>query len=168
MAYTDHFRLADDLISHLDSVIGTVSDPFISSRYVGFVAIAATTVYELAIKEIFFEFGEKKHKVLGIFTRSYFRRINGRIKTKHIQHEYIPRFGEKYVKKFMKKKDIVENKYLREQGLSVLASYNNIIEWRNEFAHAGRIPSTVTYREVVKSYEVGKEVVNCLAETMQR
>ena len=69
MAYTDHFQLADDVISHLNTVIGGISDPFIASRYVGFVAVASVTVYELAIKEIFIDFGERKHKVLGEFTR---------------------------------------------------------------------------------------------------
>ena len=53
MPYTDHFRLADDLIAHLDTVMGGISDPFISSRYVGFVSIVAVTVYELAIKCVF-------------------------------------------------------------------------------------------------------------------
>ncbi len=48
MAYHDHFKLADDMISHLDSVIGGITDSFVTSRYVGFVAVAAVTVYELA------------------------------------------------------------------------------------------------------------------------
>lgn len=168
MAYTDHFRLADDLVAHLNEVVGRVDDPFISSRYVGFVSIVAVTVYELAIKEIFFEFGEKQHKVLGNFTRSYFDRINGRIKTKHLRNEYIPRFGLKYVRRFRKNEKLVEKKYLREKGVSVWACYNNVIQWRNEFSHEGRIPATVTYHEVVRSYEVGKEVIRCLAETMTR
>jgi hypothetical protein len=167
MSYVDHFKLADDLITHLNGVIGGLVDPFISSRYIGFVAIAATTVYELAIKEIFIAFGEQKHKVFGQFAGSYFERINGRIKTSHLKDDYLPRFGEKYVKRYKAKEQKIEQLFLRSNGVSVLASYNNLIEWRNQFAHEGRIPSTVTYAEVTQAYEVGKEIIRALAETMR-
>lgn len=84
MAYVDHFRLADDLLAHLRTVVSGIQDPFLASRYTGFFAIAGVTVYELAIKEIFCEFGARKHKVLGHFTRTYFERVNGRIRYKSL------------------------------------------------------------------------------------
>ena len=168
MAYTDHYKLTDDVIAHLNTVIGGITDPFIATRYVGFVAIASVTVYELAIKEIFIDFGEKKHKALGAFTRSFFNRINGRIKVTNIRDDYIKRFGEKYVKRFRRKLNEAENQNLRNHGISILSSYANIITWRHEFVHEGKIPSTATYFEITNSYEAGKEVIRCLAETMQR
>ena len=167
MAYYDHFTLADDVINHLDSLISN-ADSFIASKYVGFVSISAVTVYELAIKEIFIEFGKKKHKVLGNFTSSFFIRINGRIKTRTIQNEYIKRFGDKYVKRFKTKKEKAEKKSLREDRISILSSYSNIIEWRNQFAHEGKVPIYVTYAEVKQSYSAGKKLIDCLAETMVR
>jgi len=168
MVYTDHYQLADDVITHLNTVIGGIADPFIASRYVGFVSVASITVYELAIKEIFIDFGLRKHKVLGEFTRRNFDRINGRIKTSTIRDEYIICFGEKYVKRFKSKLDKAEKDSLRRLGISILSCYGNLITWRNQFAHEGQIPSTVTYNEVIKSYQVGKEVIRCLAETMKR
>lgn len=167
MTYLTHFQLADDVITHLDSVVGSIADPFIQSRYIGFVAIASATVYELAIKDIFCGFSEKKHKVLGSFVNSYFERINGRIKTRIIKQDYIPRFGDKYLKKFKRNIDKKEKEYLRNQGVSILSSYNNVIEWRNQFAHEGQIPSTVTYAEITKAYKTGKAVIECLAESMR-
>ena len=70
MAYTDHYILADGVITHLNGVVAGLTDQFLVSRYIGFVSVSAVTVYELAIKEIFTSFGEKKHKVLGQFTRN--------------------------------------------------------------------------------------------------
>jgi len=102
MTYTDRFKLADDLISHLTPVVAGIVDPFIASRYTGFVAITAVTVCELAVKDILCNFGESKHAVLGNFTRSYFERINGRIKYKVLHSEYVSRFGDKYVRRFRK------------------------------------------------------------------
>ncbi len=168
MAYIDHFKLADDLISHLNTVINGITDPFLTSRYVGFVSIVAVTVYELAIKEIFVNFGNKKHKVLGNFTKTYFDRINGRIKTRIIKEDYLNRFGDKYVSRFKKILKLKEYYILKSRKISIQSSYNNIIEWRNQFAHEGILPSTATYSEAIKSYEAGKEILICLAETLKR
>ncbi len=168
MAYTDHFKLADDIIAHLNTVMGEVTDPLITSRYAGFAAVVSVTVYELAIKEIFVGFGERKHKVLGEFTRSYFNRINGRIAMDTIKRDYIAKFGDKYVQRFKRKIDEVESNSLREHSISVKTSYGNVITWRNQFAHEGILPSTATYDEVTRSYQTGKDVIKCLAETMQR
>ncbi len=168
MTYLNHFRLADNYIAHLDTVIGSITDPFIKSRYTGFLAVSAVTVYELAIKTVFVEFAEKKHKVLGNFTNAYFERINGRIKTHDLKNRYVAKFGDKYLKRFKSKLEKKERDILRSEGSSIKASYGNIITWRNEFAHEGKIPSTPTYEEVRKSYMPGKYVIECLADSMSR
>lgn len=168
MSYSNHFKLADDMITHLNSSISQINDPFILTRYVGFVSVAAVTVYELAVKEIFIDFAEKKNKVFGTFTSSHFDRINGRIKNRDIKNEYVKKFGEKYLNRYKKMLDKEENMHLRTTGTSIKSSYANIITWRNQFAHEGKITSTVTYQEVVNSYETGKKLINCLAETMKR
>lgn len=167
MAYYDHFKITDDLILHINSFIKTVSDPFIVSRYIGFVSVASVTVYELAIKEIFIEFGYKKHRVLGNFSQAFFERINGRIKIKSIKEDYIKKYGDKYVIKFSHKAKKAEEYALRNMGVSPISSYSNIIEWRNQFAHEGTSPSTVTFQEIVDSYNYGKEIIKCLYETMR-
>jgi hypothetical protein len=168
MAYTEHFKLADDLIAHLTPAVAQIRDPFIASRYVGFVAVAAVTVYELAIKEILCTFGEKKHAVLGNFARSYFDRINGRIKYKILHEEYVASFGDKYVRRFRKKVQEREEHTLRSTRKSILTSYDNIITWRHQFAHEGRVPTSATYQEAVDAYRAGKEMIECLANSMQR
>lgn len=168
MAYSDHFQLTDDYIQHLDTVISTIPDPFIRSRYTGFLAVSAVTVYELAIKTIFIEFAEKKHKVLGNFTIAYFDKISGRIKSRDLKERYIAKFGDKYVKRFKKRIEKKEREVLLNEGASMNASYGNVITWRNEFVHEGKSPSTATYEEVKQSYIRGKYLIDCLAETMNR
>ncbi len=167
MAYDRYFVLADDVIRHLNGMIGGTTDTFISSRYTGFIAISAVTVYELSIKDIFCEFGSKKHKVLGNFTEKYFERINGRIKIRNI-NEYIKNFGEKYVRRFQKKAQEMERISLRDRQVSIISSYENVIIWRNSFVHEGRLPITTTYNEMTRAYEAGKEVLRFLSETMNR
>ena len=168
MPYSDHFQLADDYFSHLDTVISSIPDPFIRSRYTGFAAISGVTVYELALKEIFFDFARNKHKVLENFTVSYFDRINGKITEKNIKNEYLPKFGEKYLRRYEKLTQKKEKEVLLSDGRSVKSSYGNVIEWRNEFVHEGRIPANPTYDEVLKSYQYGKHILHCLSQAMIR
>jgi len=168
MPYQDRFSLADQYVEHLNQSLSEIEDAFIASRYVGFVAVSAVTVYEQAIKDIFIAFSAKKHHVFGEFASSYFLRINGRISSRDIVKEYLPRFGEKYVSRFKKKRDQKEKEFLLTGRKSISTSYGNIITWRNQFAHEGIIPNTVTFLEVKDAYDSGKHIIHCLAETMVR
>lgn len=168
MPYSDHFKLTDDLIVHLDSILSSVSDPFIESRYTGFLAVSSVTVLELAMKTMFCDFASAKHKVLANFCSQYFERINGRIRLKDIKSEYLIKFGAKYQLRFERALDKLERDRLRAAGVSISASYGNLLTCRHTFAHQGQIPSNASYSEVKRGYECGKEVMDCLAICMRR
>jgi hypothetical protein len=168
MSYTDQFRHADDVVAHLNGVVPGLPDPLLRVKYVGFVTVAAVTVYEMAIKNIFIEFARKKHKVLGQFTESYFDRINGRIKVSVIQDDYVARFGNKYVDRFRVRLATEASQHLATHRRDLKSNYANLILWRNDFAHQGRLAANATYPEVVTAYEDGKLVIKCLAEAMVR
>lgn len=168
MTYTSNFKHADDIVAHLNTVVPALTDPLLQAKYVGLVAIAGVTVYELAIKEIFVTFGSKKHNVFGTFAESHFWRINGRIKLEELKDNHVAAFGSKYVKRFKRKLEDRTNSYLSAHRRNIRSSYGNLITWRHDFAHKGTFSTTATYSEAVQSYEDGKEVIHCLAETMQR
>ena len=168
MPYSDHFKLADDLLAHIEPVVAGLQDPFLQSRYTGFISVAGVTVYELAIKQIFCDFGAAKHKVLGAFTESYFERLNGRIKYEVLHSEYVERFGDKYVRKFKHGVKKRNDAYLREHRKDILTCYNNLITWRNQFAHEGILPANATFSDTVEAYQLGKFVLECVANAMRR
>jgi hypothetical protein len=168
MAYQIHFQHADDIITHLNSFVPRLSDPLLQVKYVGFIAIAAVTVYEIAIKHIFIEFGTKKHQVLGNFTASFFEHLNGRIRIGAIRDDYIRRFGERYIRRFDKQLEIISHNYMLTNKRDIISAYSNLITWRNDFAHEGTIKTNATYPDVVLAYEDGKEIIRCIAETMTR
>jgi RiboL-PSP-HEPN len=142
--------------------------PLLEVKYTGFVTVATVTVYELAIKEILIQFAHKKHKVLGTFTERYFERLNGRIRTREILERYLPNFGDKYVTKFKGRLYKASVAYLKANKRDILSSYGNIITWRHEFAHEGRVNITATYAEASQAYQDGKVVIDCLADAMAR
>ena len=168
MPFTDHFRLTDDLIHHLDPILAGLNDPFIESRYTGFLAVSSVTVLELAMKTIFCEFASAKHKVLGNFCDQYFDRINGRIGLDLIKKDYLSKFGSKYQLRFTNALEKLERQHLQLSGSSTKASYGNLLTWRNGFAHEGNIPANATYPEVKRAYGCGKDVMICLANCMRR
>lgn len=168
MPYTSRFALVEDYLSHLDPMMAGIADPFIQSRYLGFVLISAVTVYELAIKDIIYEFSDKKHAVLGKFARAKFDQLNGRIKLDALKKEHIKMFGEKYVEKFNRKLDARENASLTSGGPSIKSSYGNVITWRHTFVHQGLVPNTTNYNEIKRAYTAGKEVLHCVNEALVR
>lgn len=166
MTYKAHFSHADEVIQHLNSILPSVNDPMLKAKYVGFVSVAAVTVYELAIKSIFLEFSKNENKVLNCFTEKYFERINGRIKIKIIQDDYLTKFGDIYLNSFNQEIENSKTNFLKLNKRDFQAAYKNLIEWRHQFAHQGAINTTATFEEVVQAYEDGKSVIECLAKVM--
>lgn len=167
MGYDERFKHADDVIEHLDTVVPTVTDPLLAAKYVGFVAVVGVTVYELAIKDIFVSFGDKKNKVFGTFAASHFKRINGQIKLGDLSDRHVASFGDKYLNRFKRRLTERADSYLRENRRDIKSSYNNIVLWRHAYAHQGRINANATYTDAVQAYKDGKEVVHCLASCMR-
>ncbi|MDR2403573.1 MAG: hypothetical protein LBD78_06040 [Spirochaetaceae bacterium] len=165
MSYNDRFQSTDDLINHLIVFVPTLPDEQIKSNYAGFLSASAVTVYELAIKDIFVEFAEKKNPAFGTFVGKYFDQINGHIKINDVR-KYIKSFGEKYLKRFETKME-KKNKQLRMIcNNDIKAVYGNLITCRHSFIHENRI--TLTFNEVVEGYKMGKEIICILSETMKR
>lgn len=166
MDYTERFKSTDILIPHMDGFIPTVKNPLIRAKYIGLLAIAGVTTYELAIKDIFYHFSDKKHIVLGNVARNRFEKINGRIKLKDLQDNQIFFFGDKYKTRFKKKLKLHRDSYLTLNKKDIISSYNNLIIWRHDFVHENNI--LATYEDVKNSYNHGKEVIHCLSKTMVR
>jgi hypothetical protein len=168
MPYTDRFTLVENYLAHVDPVMATITDPFVEARYTGFIATSAVTAYELAIKDIFYAFADRKHLVLGEVTRARFFRLNGKIKLDDLKKEHVKMFGTKYLTRFMRNLENVERTYPAAHNKSPKSAYNNVIVWRNQFVHEGNLPNTTNYAEIKDQYVAGKEVIHCLFKSMVR
>lgn len=168
MSYSRHFQAAKDYIDHTNRIVSSITDPGVRQQYIGFISTSTVTAFELAIKEVLFSFADKKHRVFGNFVDKTYESINGRIKLDDLKRHHIPRFGEKYVKRFKKEINKQEKSYLKEHGRSISSSYGRILTCRHTFVHQGVIPSNVTYEEIINSFEPGKKVIDILAQIMVR
>ena len=168
MSYDVHFKRLDEYLEHANAFIASLSEPLIKHRQIGFIVVSAVSAYELAIKDIFFNFAHKKHKSFGIYVGNIFKRTNGQIKIETLKNKHIRRFGDKYVEKFDAELTKCEDYSLRVNRRSILNSYGNVIFWRNNFVHEGIIVDSASYEEAVQSYQDGKEVINALSRIMVR
>ena len=166
MDYTIHYQHADAIVSHLNTIVPALSDDLLKAKYAGFVAVAAATVYEVAIKDIFISFAKNEHLVLGNLIENQFYRINGRISLDIIKEDYIKPLGSSFLSNFKKNIQEASNNYLMSHRRDIVSSYRNLILERHEFAHAGMLLGNSTYAEMVQSYEDGKVVIQCLAKTL--
>lgn len=166
--YTDRFSQVEDYLIHVDEMMENIADPFVQGRYIGFIATSAVTAYELAIKDIFYAFADRKHAVLGNITRAKFFRLNGKIKLEDLKKEHIKSFGERYLSRFKRDLEAIDDTYVRAHGKSPKTSYNNVITWRHTFVHEGQPPNTTNYEEIKSNYIAGKEVIHCLFRSMVR
>ncbi|MGD0570229.1 MAG: HEPN domain-containing protein [Candidatus Sulfotelmatobacter sp.] len=167
MPYQSNFLHADEIIAHLGGLRGPALDPLLEAKYVGFVAVACVTVFEMAIKDILISFAAKKHKVLGTLVRSRCERMNGRIQLDSLKSDYVSPLGVKYKERFDRKVKERANAMLQANHRDIRASYKNIILWRNDFAHAAAI-GNATWAEVVQAYGDGKEILDCLHQSLVR
>jgi RiboL-PSP-HEPN len=165
MAYTDHFRLVDDVTSHFDGTVAAV-DAFLQSRYVGFYSITSAAVIELALKEIIITFASRNNQLFGGYVEAKYEQINGRIGLKSIMGEHLGPFGTKYQKRFQRLLNRVDNIELRRRRFAIKASYGNLLACRHRFAHEGSIPSSSSYTDVKRGFDAGKIVLACLAKTL--
>jgi len=166
MPYSDRFIATDNLIIHLSSVISTITDTMVLASYAGFLSVSAVTVYELAIKDIFYEFSLKKNIVFGSFVQNHLKRMNGRIQIDSLKGEHIKTFGAKYFNKFNRLLQKKEESILNTRHISITSSYQNLIQCRHDFVHKGS--PTLSFNEVIDDYQNCKEVIHCLNDTMKR
>lgn len=167
MTHSSYYKLADDFVADIDGFARGHRDPLAKQRLAGFLCVSAVTCYELAIKEIFFEFSRKKNSVFGVFVENQYSRMNGRIKISEIK-DRAANFGDKYKSRFSKLLDEQDRRSISSGGGSVVSAYSNLIVWRHTFTHEATLHSLRTYEETVDSYQRGKLVIECLAQAMRR
>lgn len=158
----DLFTDADLFIEHAERIASNTGDDFLTSRYVGFIAVSAVTVYEVAVKKLFVEFARSQNPILANFVSAEFARISARIRLDDLKDKYLKKFGENYKNGFNELLKMREEEFLKESGASIINSYTNLIVWRHEFVHEGTIPNSATFVEAVESYKLGKEVISVL------
>lgn len=163
MCYSDLFEISDAYIKHSELVVVHIADPIIISRYTGFAATNAVTMYELAVKRLLVQYCMSQHPLLGNVAENIFSRVNGKIKIDDIKKNFLSKIDHKLSLRFEEVIFEWESAILISTGKSIRNSYNNIIQWRHDFVHSGHPPLNATLKETIESYYAGKCIIECLS-----
>lgn len=167
MNYQNRFLPVDLLIAQLVPLSSPSGvDPLVLSSMAGIVAVEAVTAYELAIKDIFQDFAQRKHMVFGNFVKSTYNRLNGRIKYQEIKDNMVKSYGDKYLRRFVSKIQSKNNLILATEHVDLIQTYDSLVLGRHAFVHSGNL--TMTLPEAIHYYTIGKQVIMVLDETMKR
>lgn len=167
MAYQNRFNTVDLLITQLTPLSSQPGvDPLVLSSMAGLMAVEAVTAYELAIKDIFEDFSNRKHKVFGCFVKTTYSRLNGRIQYKEIKDNLVKSYGDKYLQRFVSKIASKSQYILATEHVDLIQTYNSLILSRHSFVHSGNLTMTLT--ESIRYYNIGKQLIMVLDETMKR
>jgi RiboL-PSP-HEPN len=125
------------------------------------VAIAAT--YENCVKEILYSWAGVHHSAFENYARRRYSKINSRITISDLKKYcdlYDPSLADSFKTKLMRKKSLI----LERTGVNIDSSYQQLLDWRHEFAHTGA--RTTTLEEATKAHLYAKRVLYVFAETL--
>lgn len=71
-----------------------------------------------------------------------------------------------YTLSLVQKKDAKTAEILASDGVDLVNTYNNLIECRHQLVHAGMF--NMPFDEAVRSYQIGKKLIDVIDETMKR
>lgn len=159
--YSKFFNTTDFIISNINHDINNVS-PLSQQVLASSICVLAFATYENSIKSIFKNFCSSKSPEFGDFFASKYEKINGKIGRDILKNEFIKHFGKKYVDNFDSLVNSEHELHLDKNIGSVKNSYDNLILWRHDIAHAAILIRNATYFDVIKAYNLGKIVIDCL------
>lgn len=158
MTYKQKFRATDELIGSMIKLMSTL-DQDTQSKFTGFFSVSAITVYELAIKEIIIDYAEHCHCDYGYFMGNHLSRLNGRIRIEDLK-KGVKNLGDRYENRFKNRLEKEKRNIYGKYEKDLCNSYNNLIQCRHSYVHAGNI--NLTFRECIDDYMIGKHVIKCL------
>jgi hypothetical protein len=154
-----HFATIDALINEIDQRVPPNKD-YISVKFradlAGLLVVAMAATYENCVKEILCDYASKHHVAFGEFALRIFNKLNSRIQIRDLR-KYCELFDPRIAQSFKVKLATKKLALLRRVGANIEDSYEQILSWRHEFAHA-KIQKT-TIEEATKTHRFGKRVL---------
>lgn len=153
-----HFSKIDELIEEIDGIVPPSSYREVQFRsdLAGLLVVAMAATYETCIKEILFEHANQHHVSFGNFVSRNYAKLNSRVQIRDLE-KYCKLYDPSLCVKFKAALSNKKRAILDRVGINIEASYEQILTWRHDFAHA-RIRNT-TIEEAAFTHRFGKRVI---------
>lgn len=162
-----HFKKIDELIDEINQIVpANASYRTVQFRadLAGLLVVAMAATYETCVKEVLYNYANHHHSVFGSFTQKNYGKLNSKIAIRDLK-KYCEYFGEEILISFKAKLTKNKQYILNKTGKNIESSYEQILTWRHDFAHA--IIRNTTIEEATKTHMYGKRILNIFAESFK-
>jgi hypothetical protein len=131
----------------------------------GLLVVAMAATYENCVKEVLCECASKQHISFGNYAVRNYQKLNSRVLVSDLK-KYCETFDSAVCARFKTRLAAKKKSLLDRVGKNIETSYEQILSWRHEFAHAG-IPQT-TIEEAAATHRVGKRTLYIFDDAFNR
>lgn len=163
----DHeFSRINDLIGDMNAVVPANSgyqNIKLRADLAGLLVVAIAASYENCVKEVLYSKAGSHHPAFEAYARRQYAKINSRINVADLVKYcdlYDPALKIKFKSKLSGRKAAV----LARTGVNIEVMYEQLLDWRHDFAHAG--VRSMTLEEATKAHLFGKRVLYVFAEAL--
>ena len=134
----------DSVALYLFTLAAAESDGLKRQKLTGFLVLSGVTAVEVRLKTFLEEFAASHNPIFAVYVRATLEKTNAKVRLNDL-YDYATRFGEDVRDNLKERLKRVDELALRRANTSVKASYENLLTWRNNFAHEGSV--TCTFEE---------------------
>lgn len=155
----------DAQLSRIDSLVLEINSQVPTSGYAnvqfradlaGLLVVAMAATYENCVKEILFSFASRNHPNFGAFTQRQYEKLNSKIRVNDLK-KYCELFDPAICAKFKTSLSDKKSKLMDRANVNIETSYEQILNWRHDFAHTGARSTTI--EEATKMHRYGKRII---------
>ena len=156
----------DELVNDMNAVVPANSayqNVKMRADLAGLLVVAIAASYENCVKEVLYSRAASHHPAFEAYARRQYAKINSRINVSDLARYcevYDPVLKPKFKAKLSSRKASV----LARTGVNIEVMYEQLLDWRHDFAHAG--VRSMTLEEATKAHLFGKRVLYAFAETL--
>lgn len=153
------FSQIDDLIKEIDSLVppgSTYRTVKFRADLAGLLVVAMAATYENCVKEVLCQYASSHNSDFGNYARRNYEKLNSRILVKDLK-KYCELFDPSIKRRFQDRLTKRKKAILDRIGKNIESSYEQILDWRHEFAHAGNRNTTI--EEATRTHLVGKRIL---------
>lgn len=154
----DALNRVDELAREIDQHVPASSPSLAGFRsdLAGLLNVTICATYENCVKLILHEYAGRQNALFETYAKNQYEKINSRIDIGDLykySKTFHPQINVEFKNRIAKAKDY----YLLRTNNDIVKSYSQILDWRHDFAHAGKRVTTI--EEVMKYHKLGKRVI---------
>jgi hypothetical protein len=162
----ERFQKIDALVAEIN-ILAPADSSFditmMRADLAGLLVVAIAASYEYCVKDIIFAHANSHHSLFGQYTERYYKKLSSRIRI-HQLAEYCGLFDPQKQAKFKRELKKSRQRISQKTGKNIESAYDQILEWRHDFAHAWNRSTTI--EEAIETHRFAKRIIYLFDRTL--